>query len=302
MESMLFEGKIREIEEAGAIAYILEDDEEFYDIGYRAMQNNPIDCLIDCHKLTYNMKTKFMYFHDQMTSLDQKIKHLETYEIETLLQQLVVVIKEIEDYGFISLECIESRLERIYVDNRTPQIRFLYIPVKLGKASYNKVRFENKICRQLLYLLEKEVTSESNQIRKIIEGLENDKTLQLNDVIEGLLKVATGGTQKEYIGQNSSAIVISAINDQVAFHINGDEFVIGKKRRCVNGLILNNPTVSRVHCKICRVGEIFYLIDLGSSNGTYLNGMRLVPNTPIVIRLGDHIRVSNIEFLVRGNE
>ena len=117
LESMLFEGKIREIEEAGAIAYILEDDEEFYDIGYRAMQNNPIDCLIDCHKLTYNMKTKFMYFHDQMTSLDQKIKHLETYEIETLLQQLVVVIKEIEDYGFISLECIESRLERIYVDN-----------------------------------------------------------------------------------------------------------------------------------------------------------------------------------------
>ena len=96
--------------------------------------------------------------------------------------------------------------------------------------------------------------------------------------------------------------MISAINDQVAFHINGDEFVIGKKRRCVNGLILNNPTVSRVHCKICRVGEIFYLIDLGSSNGTYLNGMRLVPNTPIVIRLGDHIRVSNIEFLVRGNE
>lgn len=46
------------------------------------------------------------------------------------------------------------------------------------------------------------------------------------------------------------------------------------------------PGVSRVHCRVDCVGATCTLTDLGSSNGTFLNGQRLVPNVPMSLTPG----------------
>lgn len=56
--------------------------------------------------------------------------------------------------------------------------------------------------------------------------------------------------------------------------------------------------VSRRHAMI-KVGEdTLTLTDLDSTNGTYLNGQRLLPNQPRVIRDGDEIRLGRLTFHV----
>ena len=50
---------------------------------------------------------------------------------------------------------------------------------------------------------------------------------------------------------------------------------IGSNPEMVDGVIEFNKTVSRVHCKITCVDNRYYICDMGSSNGTYLNGLRL---------------------------
>jgi pSer/pThr/pTyr-binding forkhead associated (FHA) protein len=42
-----------------------------------------------------------------------------------------------------------------------------------------------------------------------------------------------------------------------------------------SSIYLENPAVSRSHAKIYRQGWIFYIVDLESSNGTFLNGRRV---------------------------
>ncbi|GAB4510674.1 MAG: FHA domain-containing protein [Anaerolineae bacterium] len=58
--------------------------------------------------------------------------------------------------------------------------------------------------------------------------------------------------------------------------------------------------VSRIHAAIERSDDVLTLIDMGSSNGTHLNGQRLIPDQPRVLRDGDEIRfgklVTNIYF------
>ena len=59
--------------------------------------------------------------------------------------------------------------------------------------------------------------------------------------------------------------------------------------------------VSRRHAAIVRrEGGALSLVDLGSDNGTYLNGQRLIPNQPRILRDGDEVRlgylVLNIKF------
>lgn len=58
--------------------------------------------------------------------------------------------------------------------------------------------------------------------------------------------------------------------------------------------------VSRVHAALILRDEMLMIEDSGSSNGTYLNGQRLPPNQPRIIRDGDEIclgrLVANVYF------
>lgn len=52
--------------------------------------------------------------------------------------------------------------------------------------------------------------------------------------------------------------------------------------------------VSRLHAAICRQDETLTIIDMGSSNGTHLNGQRLIPDQPRILRDGDEIRLGKL--------
>jgi hypothetical protein len=52
--------------------------------------------------------------------------------------------------------------------------------------------------------------------------------------------------------------------------------------------------VSRIHAAINRNDDTLTLVDRGSANGTHLNGQRLVPNQPRVLRDGDEIRLGKL--------
>jgi ubiquinone/menaquinone biosynthesis C-methylase UbiE len=54
-----------------------------------------------------------------------------------------------------------------------------------------------------------------------------------------------------------------------------------------------NTSVSRVHCRLARLGEGWLLEDLGSANGTNVNGERVDGSTPI--RAGDVILIGDRE-------
>jgi hypothetical protein len=52
--------------------------------------------------------------------------------------------------------------------------------------------------------------------------------------------------------------------------------------------------VSRIHAAIYRNDDTLTIVDLGSANGTHLNGQRLVPDQPRVLRDGDEIRLGKL--------
>lgn len=57
--------------------------------------------------------------------------------------------------------------------------------------------------------------------------------------------------------------------------------------------------VSRQHAMIERHEGVLMLVDLGSRNGTYLNGKLVRPNDPRIVRSGDEIRVGYILLHIR---
>ena len=85
---------------------------------------------------------------------------------------------------------------------------------------------------------------------------------------------------------------------RVEIEVTKDEFIIGKKKELVDGVVSFNKMISRSHCKINRRGNQYMVTDLQSANGTYVNKVRLQPNQPCQIKNGDVIRMADSDFQV----
>ena len=82
---------------------------------------------------------------------------------------------------------------------------------------------------------------------------------------------------------------------QTALELGSGTYVIG--RATDNQLVVNDARVSSHHAEIRPDGQGYSIIDLGSSNGTFVNEQRLVPNMPRQLLNGDAIRVGDSGFV-----
>ena len=64
-------------------------------------------------------------------------------------------------------------------------------------------------------------------------------------------------------------------------------------------MVIKEQSISRMHAKFSRNGNSIYVTDLNSTNGTFKNGMRIVPNTSEMIEPGDEIRLGKLKFIYR---
>ncbi len=73
---------------------------------------------------------------------------------------------------------------------------------------------------------------------------------------------------------------------------------IGRDHTAAHGLRLSDDSVSRAHAELRRHGEVWLLRDLGSMNGTWINGHRLVGEAPV--RPGDVVAFGRVGFRLAG--
>ena len=70
---------------------------------------------------------------------------------------------------------------------------------------------------------------------------------------------------------------------------------VGKMEGCVDK-VLSDISISRMHCRFINDGGRIAIVDLGSTNGCYRNGLRLSPQQKTYIEEGDEIRLGRVCF------
>jgi pSer/pThr/pTyr-binding forkhead associated (FHA) protein len=69
---------------------------------------------------------------------------------------------------------------------------------------------------------------------------------------------------------------------------------IGRAAHC--DIVLRDHRVSRDHASIECLDRHYVLVDNGSSNGTFLNGLRITPQSAFVLREEDEIEIAPVRF------
>jgi len=117
----------------------------------------------------------------------------------------------------------------------------------------------------------------------------------------------TEKNQAEVAASVESAVTASLIHcdSGTKFEVTGDVPVLVGRRDPITGIepqvdltaIDPERSCSRQHAKIVREGQDFLLIeDIGTTNGTFLNGMRLATGVPGEIRHGDKLRFGTVSL------
>lgn len=88
-------------------------------------------------------------------------------------------------------------------------------------------------------------------------------------------------------------------NVHAVFKLEGESWIAGRDSMC--SLFIDNPKFSRRHFEISRQGSQFFIRDLGSANGTRLNGSQVLATESVPIKSGDAISVADwiLQFEVR---
>lgn len=106
-----------------------------------------------------------------------------------------------------------------------------------------------------------------------------------------------GTTVLSASNQTPAALLRLKTNENIT--INKATFRLGKERNKVDYCITNNGSVSRQHANIIYRNGQYFIVDLNSTNSTYVNGQTITPNTEVKLNPNDRIKLADEEFMFR---
>lgn len=99
--------------------------------------------------------------------------------------------------------------------------------------------------------------------------------------------------------EKEDGLILHSLNPEYPdFHVRQDSFIIGKKSEGVDGCI-PAPTVSRLHARVTFDGAIYYLEDLNSTNGTWVDRVQMNPYETQPLANGSRIQFAGAEYEVQ---
>ena len=301
MNALIENNYIKEMECGSNFSYILSDNSTFLSTEYKVLQSQANSCFVKCMKMMYNGKVQLYYLTKGLKSFASMIPSLDADNFLTIVSNLLSDIIDVKHNGFLSCQNIDISFERIYVDPTTHKVSLVYLP--LSKRIYDdNSSFENEIRTGLVKLISGVSTLSTPKTMQFSADLSNG-TLSIEDLyarIKGGRSIGGGQTDVGGGRAGFGLLRIIAMNapTRVEIEVTKDEFIIGKKKELVDGVISFNKMISRSHCKISRRGSQYMVTDLQSANGTYVNKVRLQPNQPCQIKNGDVIRMADSDFQV----
>ncbi|MEG1458195.1 MAG: DUF6382 domain-containing protein [Acetivibrio sp.] len=133
-------------------------------------------------------------------------------------------------------------------------------------------------------------------------SLENKKQKKLKAPSKSTVSVLEEKPLEIYVEENTVLLTqkgyfLCPVNgrDYGDMELSEFPFFIGKLKKKMNGII-ESETISRFHAKIEKDENQFYLVDLNSTNGTFLNGERLAIKERYPLFIGDEIKFADVAY------
>lgn len=299
-------GLVTELAGSLNVQYIINDDSTFSLTDFKVLKGQGTN-LVKCAKVKYNGKIKLVYFTSEKKSLNNIVQALDADSFITVMANLISGVNEIKSNGFLEISNLALTLDKIFVEPSTLSVSLVYLPI--NNSHIDTAQTENELRTELIKLIGSVPAFALDKMNRVSGYLSNG-TLSFEQLYNSLCEEVGGiaarkhnvvASQKEQTKPTyQPALNFRCVNAPVSvnFQINSSEYVIGKSADKADGVISFNKAISRVHCKISYKNGNYFITDLGSANGTYVNSKKIPPQHPVKIQNGDAVRLANSDFLI----
>ncbi len=293
-------------------SYILKEKELFQPTEYKVLQGQSDGYFVKCMKMQFNGMIQLLYMPQTYRSFDAVYGELSESAFVNVIANLLFAVNYVKQMGFLSCQNIDLSPEHLYVDTTTYKVGLTYLPINAAMCSNPYSNFDNEFRTALVEMISKMGFKDSLTLLKLKDDL-LDSLKSLEDICKGLnvkneenkpqkpVEPVVEEDRKKEPQLKERKLHIIALNGPTDcdFEVNKEEFVLGKDSTVVDGAITFNKLISRSHCKVVKLGQEYRIKDLDSTNGTYVNSVRVRGNETCPIKDGDVIRLANSDFQVK---
>ena len=281
-------------------AYILNDESSFLPTEYKMLQGQSDSIFLKCMKMHFNGKIQLFYLTKTYSSFVSMLPKLNPETFFAIVSNLFGSIIETKNHGFLSCKHIDISFDHIFIDPSTYKVKLVYIPA-LNNIYDDSSAFESEIRINLIKIISEMSNISSTKTMYLSSNLQNG-SLTLESIYLKLSGKSSNMMNDSVSNESQSKaqlrLIAMDVQPRVEILVSKPEFVIGKKQSVVDGVISFNKMISRVHCKVLCKQDQYYIEDLQSANGTYINNVRLQPEIATKIKHGDIVRLANSNFQV----
>lgn len=196
-------------------------------------------------------------------------------------------------------ESKKSRLQRVDIED-TPKAKISLFKQRQNEEKSDKTMFVKSKLKKVWDYLNADIGSKPEKLVDVQAVGENELSYNVREVKQP--KIEASDNAGEATTLLTGAMIGNGIYCLKPEDTNEDNilltefpFFIGKSGDKTHHTI-EDSTVSRFHARIDREEEELWLTDLNSTNGTFLNGIRLMPFGRMRVNKGDSIVISRKRY------
>ncbi|MBO5284236.1 MAG: FHA domain-containing protein [Lachnospiraceae bacterium] len=287
------------------ISFVFDED-SLSTLEYKVLMNLEKGDFLPAYLMKQNGRRQLLYVIPGASHTLESVGYsLEPKLLFYVIDAIDRLCMEIENNGFLKTEHLDMNLKHMVLDTNSGKLQMIYLPV-----SSNATVMLNK--DSALRELAKELVSHnvnlkvSTRIQQLHADL-MDNRISFTVILE---KIRTGAYERETYFDEKGTIVVKqqtggvrkipylvVLENQMRLEINRPEYVLGKNRDMADGVIYNHTTVSRKHCRVIEEKGHYYIQDLGSKNGTYVNDRYLMGDEKVELHNGDRVRLAECDLI-----
>lgn len=302
-------------------AYVLSDSGMLSSIDLKLLNGQDIQVLIPAIVSRYNGFIKLTYFSEKYVSLSACIGDLTQIQFAVIMSRVISGILTVRDNGLLDEQKIDLSYEAIYIDPQNCNVRLIYLPIIRKVSGQDGSEQFSQFCQSMFRLMGQHETL--TPLIRIVAGFANASlgrfdalmtSLQSNYPYDGSPIVSRerielfGGEEVDSrlsppsvpnpVANYGFRLTGYANGVSIAIQISSGSIVVGKSRRA-NYVIQGVPTVSNIHCELMVNDRQLMVRDMGSLNGTFINGRRLRKDKVTPLKDGDTLSLASIPLTVK---
>lgn len=291
------------------IAYTFEENETIFPLGTRVLGKMALKEVMESNMVLYNGQNRFLYNLSGTSPLADIIATLPETEVISIMKQFLNVVCSLVENDYVDKGAMDVHFNRLFYNTKERRLRCVVLPINSSYDLYDGMTWEEKYRNSLAIFSQYIFANNPGKYNEFYYTIMNYDLSDIdlaNMILSYDFGVAEARTSQEVavdygtVKENNRIMVLEHSSElgNILFRIHQDEYILGKSKEQAHGVIGITTSVSRKHCIIRRTAEGFTAEDLGSSNGTRINGYSISPGQQYMLSHGDMLQLSDIVFLV----